>query len=140
MFPVSLLLTREQCDQVLTALRQERRAFVLQDETLDFRADEAAERAAARAEALATNQATVARLTPILAGLVAGTQEHTFTSRLLVRAQRRVEDLTAPTLTRVADPVEAFLKAVDARQVAVQVPELDTAIAEVEAHRQTLPA
>ena len=36
--------------------------------------------------------------------------------------------------------VTAFLQAVDVRQVAVQVPELEQAIAEVTAHHATLPA
>lgn len=81
---------------------------------------------------------TIARLTPILAGLTVGTTEHTLNARLLRAASRRLEDLSLPQAA--ADPVAAFLKAVDVRQVAVQVPVLEEAIAEVEAHLATLPA
>lgn len=139
-FPVSLLLTRIQCEQTLTALRQERRVFNVNDQVLDLRSDQASDRATARANELTEQQATVTRLTPLVAAMTPGTAEHTLNNRLLVRAQRRVEDLSAPTVTDAADPVNAFLKAVDVRQVAVQVPVLDEAIAEVEARRDELTA
>jgi hypothetical protein len=138
-FPVSLLLTRAQCELVLDALRQEKRVFTVQDQVLDLRADQATDRASARSADLAEQQATVARLTPMMAALSPGTPEHTLTNRLLVRATRRVEDLTGTPAT-AADPTAAFLKAVDVEQVAVQLPVLDGAIAEVVAHEATLPA
>ncbi len=137
-FPVALLLTRLQCEQALTDLRLERRALAADAESTDVRADEATKRATDRAQELADNQATVTRLTPVVAGLTAGTPEYTATNRLLKRATRRVEDLTAAPVA-ATDPVAAFLKAVDARQKEVQVPELDEAIADVETHRDGLP-
>lgn len=138
-FPVSLLATRAQCEDALTSLRQEKRVLDLQNQTTDLRADQAGDRAAARATDLADAQASVARLTPLVADLTPGSTEHALTSRLLVRATRRVEDLAAASAT-AADPVAAFLKAVDQRQLAVQLPELEAAIAEVAARQQALPA
>ena len=139
-FPVALLPTRAACDEALASLRQEKRVLDLQNQTYDLRADQAGDRATARTTDLAEAQASVAKLTPVVAGLTPGTPEHTLTNRLLVRATRRVQDLTAPAATTAAaEPVAAFLKAVDVRQVAVQLPELDAAIAEVEAHKATLP-
>jgi hypothetical protein len=138
-YPVSLLATRAQCDDVLTSLRQEKRVLDLQNQTTDLRADQAGDRATARATDLADAQASVARLTPLVADLTPGSTEHALTSRLLVRATRRVEDLAAASAT-MADPVAAFLKAVDQRQLAVQLPELEAAIAEVAARQQALPA
>ena len=138
-FPIALLLTRSQCEQALSALRLERRVLAVGAEVTDIRADQATDRATDRATELTEHQATVTRLTPLVAAMTPGSAEHTLNNRLLVRATRRVEDLTAPTTTTAADPVAAFLKAVDARQQEVQVPELDRAIAEVEARRGALP-
>jgi hypothetical protein len=138
-FPVQLLRTRAECDQALESLNAELRVFTVNDQVLDLRADQAGDRAADRAQEITATTATVARLTPLVAGLTAGTDEHALTSRLLTRATRRLEDLTSATPVTASGPL-AFLKAVDVRQVQVQVPELQAAIAEVTAHRPTLTA
>jgi len=138
-FPVALLPTRAHCDATLASLRQEKRVLDLQNQTFDLHADQAGERATARTADLTEAQNSVTQLTPLVAGLTPGSPEYILNNRLLVRATRRVQDLTAPAAaSTAADPVNAFLKAVDVRQVAVQLPELDTAIAEVEAHKATL--
>jgi hypothetical protein len=138
-FPVNLLTTHAQCDTVTEALTQEKRVLALQNETTDLRADQAGDRATARAAALTAAQASVAKLTPLVAGLTEGTPEYLTLNRMLTQASRRVQDLSTPTTT-ATDPAVAFLKAVDVRQVAVQLPELDGALAEVAAHRPTLSA
>lgn len=140
-FPVALLTNHAQCDEALTSLRQERRVLDLQNQNYDLRADLAGDRATAHAADLAEAQDTVAKLTPLVAGLTAGTTVYIVNNRLLVQATQRVQNLTTPstaTTTTASAPVAAFLKAVDVRQTAVQLPELDAAIAEVVAHRPTL--
>ena len=136
-FPVLLLGTRAECDETLQDLNEELRVFTVNDLVLDLRADQAGSRATDRAQEIADNTATVARLTPTVAGMTPGTAEHTLTSRLLKRATRRLEDLNATPVAAASGPL-AFLKAVNVRQVQVQVPELQAAIAEVTAHRATL--
>ncbi|RAK64050.1 hypothetical protein DLM85_19085 [Hymenobacter edaphi] len=135
-----MLRTQAECDTALTSLNRELREFTLNDQVLDLRADKSAERAAERATALQTATAEVTRLTPQVAGLAVGTREHRFLDRLLTQAKRRVEDLSLPAAPGTKTPVDAFLQAVDVRQVAVQVPELEKAIDEVTAHRATLSA
>ncbi|MGI4875828.1 MAG: hypothetical protein ACRYFX_32115 [Janthinobacterium lividum] len=137
-FPVSLLPTRAQCEVVLTSLRQEKRVLDLQNQTTDLHADQAGDRATTRATDLADAQASVTQLTPVVAGLTPGSRQYLTMNRMLTQATRRVQDLTTPTTT-AADPAAAFLKAVDVRQIEVQLPELDAAIAEVTTHRDTLP-
>ncbi len=134
-FPVQLLTTQAECDTVLDALNLELRVFTVRDQVLDLAADQSADRATDRAKELADATTSVTRLTPIVAGLQSGTAEHTSLSKMLTRAQRRVEDLGTGASPQT--PTAAFLKAVDVRQVAVQVPELELAIAEVTAHRAT---
>ncbi|RSK42852.1 hypothetical protein [Hymenobacter perfusus] len=123
-FPIQLLTTQVECDTVLEALNLELRVFTVRDQVLDLQADQSADRATDRALDLAAAQASVTRLTPVVAGLTPGTSEHSSLSKMLTRAQRRVEDLSASPGTSTQTPTDAFLKAVDVRQVAVQVPEL----------------
>ncbi|WP_345222736.1 hypothetical protein [Hymenobacter koreensis] len=137
-FPVELLTTPAECDTVLTALNQERRVFTVRDQVLDLQADQSADRATDRNQDLAAATASVTRLTPLVAGLTPGSAEHATLDRLLTRAQRRVEDLSTPAASAARTPTAAFLKAVDVRQVAVQVLELEAAIAEVTARRAAL--
>ncbi|TGE17223.1 hypothetical protein [Hymenobacter elongatus] len=139
-FPVTLLRTKAECDVALTALTRELREFTLNDQVLDLRADKSAERASDRTAALQQAQAEVTRLTPQVADATPGTREHRFLDRLLTQASRRVQDLSLPPAPGSQTPADAFLQAVDVRQVAVQVPELEAAIAEATAHRATLPA
>ncbi|UOQ73708.1 hypothetical protein [Hymenobacter cellulosilyticus] len=139
-FPVALLTTQAECDAALAALQRELREFTLNDEVLDLRADKSAERAQDRAKALQQAKDEVARLTPQVAAMTAGTREHRFLDRLLTQATRRVQDLSLPPAPGTKTPVDAFLQAVDGRQVAVQVPELEQAIQEVTNHRPTLAA
>ena len=135
-FPVHLLRNQADCDAALTALNRELREFTVNDQVLDLRADKSAERATALQQA----KDEVARLTPQVAAATAGTREHRYLDRLLTQATRRVQDLSLPPVAGSQTPVEAFLQAVDVRQVQVQVPELEQAIAEVTAHRSTLSA
>jgi len=139
-FPVHLLLTWAHCDAVLTALGLERRVFTVQDSVLDLRSDQATDRATAKATERQNLTDTITRLTPVVAGLTAGTVERLTNERLLKAATRRLEDLNVVPATGAGGAVSAFLQAVDVRQVAVQVPELDDAIAQVTAHRATLTA
>ncbi|MCC2546135.1 hypothetical protein LJY25_06740 [Hymenobacter sp. BT175] len=138
--PVNLLRDAAECDAVLTALNRELREFTLNDQVLDLRADKSVERAAERAEALQKATAEVARLTPQVAAMTAGTREHRYLDRLLTQAQRRVQDLSQPPAPGSRTPVDLVLQAVDVRQVAAQVPELQTAIQEVTARRAELTA
>lgn len=139
-FPVNLLLTWADCDSAKEALLLELRVFTVRDSVLDLRADQATDRATGRADTRQTLTDTVARLTPLVAGLTAGTAERLTNERLLRSATRRLEDLNVVPVAGAGANVAAFLQAVDVRQVAVQVPELEQAIAEVTAHRATLTA
>lgn len=139
-FPVHLLRNHADCDAATAALTRELREFVLNDQVLDLRADKSAERTEDRAKALQQAKDEVTRLTPQVAAMTAGTREHRYLDRLLIQATRRVQDLSLPPAPGSQTTVDAFLQAVDVRQVAVQVPELEQAIAEVAAHRDTLPA
>lgn len=139
-FPVELLTTWAECDAALTALNRELREFTLNDQVLDLRADKSAERVSDRAAALQSAQDEVTRLTPQVASMATGTREHRYLDRLLIQATRRVQDLSLPPAPGTQTKVDAFLQAVDVRQVAVQVPELEQAIVEVTAHRATLSA
>lgn len=122
---------------MLNALNLELRVFTVRDQLLDLQADQSADRATDRSQNLKEANDTIDRLTPVVASLTPGTTEHTELNRLLIRAQRRAQDLNAPTTT-ARKPTDAFLKAVDVRQVQVQVPELQQAIAEVTARRAAL--
>jgi len=146
-FPVSLLPDRATCDLVLPELTQELRVFKNQAETLDLRADQGQARVAERAAARQATVESIARLTPQVAGYAAGTPEFLVFNRLLTRAKRRLEDFDTPAATLTDTPLTpaqkaaaAFLQAVDVAQAAAQVPVLEQAIAEVTAHRATLPA
>ena len=139
-FPVELLRTKAECDTALASLSTELRVFTVRDQVLDLRADQSADRATTRAAALQEATAEVSRLTPLVASLTPGSGEYYTLNRLLTRAIRRVEDLSIGTAPTAQTPVAAFLQAVDVRQVAVQVPELEQAIAEVTTHRTTVPA
>lgn len=138
-FPVTLLRNWADCDQTTEALNKELRVFNVSDQVLDLRADQAEDRADTRAQELADAQGAVARLTPLVAGLTAGSDEHTVMSRLLTRATRLVEDRTGTAAPAATGPA-AFGKAVDVAQVQAQVPVLQTALTEVAAHRLTLSA
>ncbi|MFD2785881.1 hypothetical protein [Hymenobacter rubripertinctus] len=135
-FPVQLLTTQAECDTALAALSLELRVFSVRDQVLDLQADQSAGRATNRAQDLAAATASITSLTPVLATLTPGTTDYAAMNKLLLRAQRRGEDLSATASAQT--PTEAFLKAVDVRQVAVQVPELELAIAEVTARRAAL--
>ncbi|GAA4033919.1 hypothetical protein GCM10022409_17810 [Hymenobacter glaciei] len=139
-FPVNLLLTWADCDAAKESLELELRVFTVRDSVLDLRADQATDRATDRASTRQSLTDTVARLTPLVAGLAAGTAERLTNERLLRSATRRLEDLNVAPVAGAGAGVTAFLQAVDVRQVAVQVPELQQAIAEVTAHRATLTA
>ena len=139
-FPVNLLLTWADCDAAKESLELELRVFTVRDSVLDPRADQATDRAAGQATNRQTLTDTIARLTPLVAGLAAGTAERLTNERLLRNATRRLEDLNVVPVTGAGAGVAAFLQAVGVRQVAVQVPELELAIAEVTAHRATLRA
>jgi hypothetical protein len=139
-FPVSLLLTWADCDAVLSALNLELRVFTVRDSVLDLRSDQATGRATGKATNRQTLTDTIARLTPLVAGLTAGSMERLTNERLLKTATRRLEDLNEVPATGTGAAVTAFLQAVDVRQVAVQVPELNDAIAQVTTHRATLRA
>ncbi|OON70677.1 hypothetical protein [Hymenobacter sp. CRA2] len=139
-FPVSLLRTQAECDAALAALQLELREFTVRDQQLDLRADKSADRATERASALQQATEEVTRLTPLVSALTPGTKEHRALQRMLTQASRRAEDLSATAAGSTQTPVDAFLQAVDVRQVQVQVPELQQAIAELTAHRAGLPA
>ena len=139
-FPVELLRTQAECDDALAALTSELRVFTVRDQVLDLRADQSAERASSRATALQDATAEVNRLTPLVASLTLGSGEYYTLNRLLTRATRRIEDLSTGTAPTAQTPVAAFLQAVDVRQVAVQVPELEQAIVEVTARRAIVTA
>ncbi len=139
--PVNLLQSWAECDAVLTILNRELREFTLNDQVLDLRADKSVERATERAEALRKATEQVARLTPQGAGAVAGTQEHRYLTRLLTQATRRVEDLSQPPVSgSTAKSVDVVTQAMNVRQVAAQVPELQAGIQEVTARRGELTA
>ncbi|WP_035557862.1 hypothetical protein [Hymenobacter sp. IS2118] len=139
-FPVQLLLNWADCDTAREALQLELRVFTVRDSVLDLRADQATDRATDRASVRQTLTDTVARLTPVVAALTPGTAEHLTNERMLRSATRRLEDLSVVPVSGAAANITAFLQAVDVRQVAVQVLELELAIAEVTARRAVLTA
>jgi hypothetical protein len=139
-FPVHLLRNHADCDAATAALTLELRIFTVRDQQLDLQADLSEDRATERATALQNATAEVARLTPLVANLTAGTPEHRTMSQLLRKANHRLEDLSVAPAPSAQTPVDMFLKAVDVRQVQVQVPELEQAIAEVATHHATLTA
>ena len=138
-YPVQLLITQAECDEALTSLNLELRVFTVNDQVLDLRADQASDRATDRATEVQNLTQEVADLTALVPTLTPGTPTHTYNSRRLRTASRRLEDLGLPSGTAARGP-QAFLRAVDVRQVQVQVPELQAAIAEVTDHRATLRA
>ena len=140
LFPVNLLLTWADCDTVLEALGLERRVFTVQDSVLDLRSDQATDRATDKAKERQSAIDTIAELTPVVAGLEIGSVARLTNERLLKNAKRRLEDLDVAPVNKKGAAASAFLQAVNVRQVAVQVPELDDAIAQVTARRGTLSA
>jgi len=138
-FPVQLLTTRAECDEALKDLNDELRVFTVTDSVLDLRADQASDRAQDRAAEVRDLTKEEAELTPLVAGLTVGSTSYLLNNRRLLTVKQRLETLNLPSGTAARGPV-AFKKAVDVRQVQVQVPELQAAIAEVTAYRPTLPA
>ncbi len=137
-FPVQLLTTRAECDIVLAAANLELREFQVNEQVVDLRDDKKTDAATARAQELASANTTIAALTPLVAGLPAGSTARFQNEKQLRQAMRRREDLTTVAPTAVAAGPAAVLLALDVRQVQVQIPEIETCIAEVTAHRATL--
>jgi capsule polysaccharide export protein KpsE/RkpR len=135
-FPVHLLTTIADCDAVLTEAQAELRTFQVRESVLDLKDDTTTASATATAAELTDLDATIAQLTSIIPTLSAGSKIRRTNERALRTATRRREDLTLNQPTQNA--VTALLKALDARQVTVQVAEIQQFIAEVTAHRATL--
>lgn len=139
-FPVQLLTTRAECDLVLAATGLELREFQVNEQVVDLRDDKKTSSAATRAQDLADTEAVIATLTPLVAGLPAGNAARFQNEQALRQATRRRENLTTLAPSAVPTGAAAILLALDVRQIQVQIPEIQACLAEVTAHRATLPA
>lgn len=134
-FPVELLTTQAQCDDVLDDLQTELKDFTIRQTNYDYRDEKATDRAADLNQEALTLDRDIADLNRELAAMAPDSKRRPRAEADLRAYTKRRGDLSART---AQNPVTAFRLAVDARQVAVQVPELQQAIAEVTAHRATL--
>ncbi|RSK42715.1 hypothetical protein [Hymenobacter perfusus] len=136
-FPVELLTTQAQCNDVLSDLQTELKDFTVRQTNYDYRDEKATDRAADLNQEALTLDRDIADLNRELAAMAADSKRRPRAEADLRAYVKRRGDLGARTSQ---NPVTAFRLAVDARQVAVQVPELQQAMAEVTAHRVTLAA
>lgn len=135
-YPVQLLTSIADCDAVLADAQAELRTFQVRSSVLDLRDDNTTASATETAAELTDLDATIALLTPLIPTMAAGSKLRLTNERALRTASRRREDLTLAQPTRSG--VAALLQALDARQIQVQVTEIEQCIAEVTAHRATL--
>lgn len=136
-FPVALLTSRPQCDAVLEDLQTELEDFLVRQTNYNHRDDRASDRAADNNSEITSVDRHIANLNRELADMTPDDKYRPRREAELRAAVKRRGDLGAQLAT---NPVMAFRLAVNARQVAVQIPELQQAIAEVTARRDTLAA
>ena len=135
-YPVNLLTTQAECDAVLAAAQIELRDLGVRETVLDAQGDRTSETAASATADIAAQQAIIAALTPVLPTLPAGSRAYFNAEGDLRRATQRRDNLTANQQQR--GPVAALNRALDLRQVQVQLAEINTFVAEVTARRAAL--
>lgn len=135
-YPVNLLTTAAECDAVLADAQTELRDLNVRETVLDAQGERTSETAADTTADLAAQNAIIAALTPVLPTLPAGTKAYFNTEGDLRRATQRRDNLTASQQLR--GPVAALNRALDLRQVQVQIAEINAFVAEVTARRAAL--
>ena len=135
---VNLLQTQAQCDEALDSLNREKRMYERRDYNQAYTDTEAADRATTTAAQLSKAEDDVTRYTTDVARTGLSASEMRTAQRALINATARRDRLrlTSEAVTGAA----AYLADVDADQVDAQLATLQTAIAEVTAHRATVPA
>ncbi|MFD2784361.1 hypothetical protein [Hymenobacter rubripertinctus] len=132
-YPLNLLTTPAECDAVLAAAQTELRDLGVRETVLDAQGDRSSETAATNTADLASQEAVIAALTPVLPTLPVGSRAYFNTEADLRRATQRRDNLLANQLQR--GPVAALNRALDLRQVQVQIAEINAFVAEVIARR-----
>ncbi|RTQ49713.1 hypothetical protein EJV47_12940 [Hymenobacter gummosus] len=138
MADVRMLKTKADCEAALTALRKERGTYAHRDYNQSYSETQNSDRASTLAAQHAKAVDDVTRYTADAARTDLTKQEMTTARRNLITATARRDSL-ALSMEGVSG-ADAYLAGVDADQVDAQIATLDRAIAEVTAHRDTLPA
>ncbi|HEX8326553.1 MAG TPA: hypothetical protein VF629_03350 [Hymenobacter sp.] len=135
-YPVELLTSVAECDTVLTQTQFELRDLNVRETVLDAQGERTSESAADITADLSAQDAIIAALTPVVGTLPAGSKARLNTEGDLRRATQRRDNLTASQQLR--GPVAALNRALDLRQVQVQIAEINTFVAEVTARKAAL--
>ncbi|WP_400193045.1 hypothetical protein [Hymenobacter sp. B81] len=136
--PLELLTTPALCEDAQTELQLEIDDLTLRQANYDHRDGKATIRAADMAAEITILDQDITDLTNQLANMAADSRYRPRREAELRAAVKRRGDLAAALDSN--GPVAVFRLAVDARQVAVQVAELNLAKAALAAHRASLPA
>lgn len=137
--PVELLTTQAQCDEVLADLRQDETDFNLRLANSANRGGKASSRASSVSREITTLDRDIADLNRELAAMAPDSKRRPEAEADMRAYVKRRGDLVASQQT-TRNPTSAFRLAVMARQIAVQLLEIQQAITEVTAHRATLTA
>ena len=135
-YPVNLLNTVPECDTVLDGAQDELRDLNVRETVLSAQGERTSDSAADISADLTAQNAIIAALTPVVPTLPTGSKARLNTESDLRRATQRRDNLTASQQAR--GPVAALNRALDLRQVQVQIGEINVFIAEVTARRAEL--
>ena len=135
-YPVNLLTTVAECDSLLEATQRELRDLTVRATVLNAQGDRTSETAADQSDELTAQNAIITALTPVLATLTPGSRPYLTTEADLRHATQRRDNLVASQQMRGA--VAALKRALDLRQVQVQINEVNDFITEVTDRRTQL--
>ncbi|PJJ60935.1 hypothetical protein [Hymenobacter chitinivorans] len=135
-YPINLLTSAPECDALLEAAQQELRDLRVRETVLAAQGERTSESATDTTADLAAQAAIIAALAPIVPNLPAGSKARINTEADLRHATQRHQNLTANQQLR--GPVAALTRALDLRQVQVQIAEINTFVAEVTARKAAL--
>ncbi|TGE18952.1 hypothetical protein [Hymenobacter elongatus] len=135
-YPFTLLTTVAECDTVLEAAQLELRDLKVRETVLTAQGERTSESATDITADLAAQTAIIGALTPVVPTLPTGSRARINTEADLRRASQRHENLTASQQLR--GPVAALNRALDLRQVQVQIAEINTFVTEATARKTAL--
>ncbi|RYU81891.1 hypothetical protein [Hymenobacter persicinus] len=121
---------------MLEAAQQELRDLRVRETVLSAQGERTSENATDTTADLAAQAAIISALTPVVATLPTGSRARINTEADLRRATQRHQNLTASQQLR--GPVAALNRALDLRQVQVQIAEINSFVTEVTASKAAL--
>ena len=136
-YSLKLLTTRAQCDVVLAYAQAKLGLLNYHDTQTGRRADNLTASAGSTSAELTSLEAYLAALTPVVAALPPGKDREKQANELRLKTDRRDTLLARQSLQGPEALVEAEL---DATLVDAQLPLVQDLVAQVTAHRATLPA